>query len=162
MLHDKYKCHTLLNITQHISCLLSLEIFWRESYLQWQKKTPNFSDEHHKFQLRTRAARMLSLVELPIGNLASDFNYQVCVNQESVCYMFQYIHNGAMSTLFHLCSCSSNSVLHIIIIIIIIIITITIYFHNHVYDYVRHEGYKVVNLYAMIIWVMILRSRINP
>jgi len=42
-------------------------------------QTPNVSDEHHKFQLRTGAARMLSLVELPIGNLASDFNYQVCV-----------------------------------------------------------------------------------
>jgi len=54
-----------------------------------KKKTPNVSDEHHKFQLRTRAARMLSLVELPIGNLATEISYQVCVNQESVCYMFE-------------------------------------------------------------------------
>ncbi|XP_069674997.1 ras-related protein Rab-3 isoform X1 [Periplaneta americana] len=39
-------------------------------------------DEHRKFQLRTRAARMLSLVELPIGNLASDFNYQMAGGQD--------------------------------------------------------------------------------
>jgi hypothetical protein len=56
-----------------------------------------------------------------------------------------------MSTSFHLYFCSSNSVLHIIV-----IITIIIYFHNHVYNYMRHEGYKVVNIYALIIWVMIL------
>jgi hypothetical protein len=40
--------------------------------------TPDVSDEHHKFQLRAGAARMLSLVELPIGNLTSDCNHQVC------------------------------------------------------------------------------------
>jgi hypothetical protein len=39
---------------------------------------PDVSDEHHKFQLRTGAARMLSFVDLPIGNIASDCNHQVC------------------------------------------------------------------------------------
>ena len=63
-------------------------------------QTPDVSDEHHKFQLRSRAARMLSLVELPIGNLTSDMNYQVCVKQESVCYMSEYSPIGAVSTHF--------------------------------------------------------------
>jgi hypothetical protein len=87
-------------------------------------QTPDVSDEHHKFQLRSRAARMLSLVELPIGNLTSDMNYQVCVKQDSVCYMFIYSPNRAVSILFHLCSYCCNSALHIIIIIFTIIIII--------------------------------------
>jgi hypothetical protein len=68
-------------------------VFW--NFLTWKlpsvTEKPNVSDEHHKFQLRTRAARMLSLVELPIGNLASEIHYQVCVNQESVCYINTFI-----------------------------------------------------------------------
>ncbi|XP_021914983.1 ras-related protein Rab-3 [Zootermopsis nevadensis] len=39
-------------------------------------------DEHHVFQLRTSAARMLSLVELPIGHLTSDSNHQMAAGQD--------------------------------------------------------------------------------
>ena len=39
----------------------------------------DISDDHRKFQLRSGAARMLSIVELPIGNLATDMNHQVCL-----------------------------------------------------------------------------------